>query len=212
MGALAWVLLVLAAVLAAGDWVAVAGGHRRLQYFCKPATMVALIGVAATIQPAVAAQQRWWLLALALSLCGDVLLMLPRDRFVAGLGAFLLGHLAYIAGFHAAGAPLIAVAAWLAPLLLFVTAVMTPVIRGALRRGRRALVAPILAYSVVISVMAASALAGGSRLAAAGALLFVASDALIALRRFVADRPWMRLAIIVTYHLGQAALVLSLAR
>jgi alkenylglycerophosphocholine/alkenylglycerophosphoethanolamine hydrolase len=87
------------------DWVAVATGNKRLEYACKPLVMVALIEVAAVIQPAVPAQRAWWLAALALGIVGDVFLMLPRDRFVAGLAAFLVGHLAYIAGFHAAGVP-----------------------------------------------------------------------------------------------------------
>jgi uncharacterized membrane protein YhhN len=49
-------------------------------------------------------------------------------------------------------------------------------------------------------------------LAVGGAALFFASDTLIAWNRFVRPRPWMPLAIIVTYHVGQAGLVLSLAR
>ena len=36
--------------------------------------------------------------ALALSLAGDVFLMLPSDQFVPGLASFLLGHIAYIVG------------------------------------------------------------------------------------------------------------------
>jgi uncharacterized membrane protein YhhN len=212
MGTVAWGLLVLAVALAAVDWAAVAADKRWLEYVCKPATMLALIGVAIAIRPASVAQQRWWLLALALGLCGDVFLMLPRDRFVAGLGAFLLGHIAYTAGFIAAGARTTALAVWLLPLVLVLLVVLPGVIQGLIRRGRRGLVAPVLAYAVVISVMGASALASGSRLAAAGGLLFVASDGLIAYRRFVAERPWMKLAIIVTYHVGQAALVLALAR
>jgi uncharacterized membrane protein YhhN len=212
MGVLAWALLGLAGLLAVVDWGAVASGNKRLQYICKPATMLALIGVAAAIRPVVEAQQRWWLVALALGLGGDVFLMLPRDRFVVGLGAFLLGHLAYIAGFTAAGLATRTAGLLLLPLLVLLAVVMTPVIRALLRSGRRTLVAPILVYALVISVMAASALATGSRLAAAGALLFVASDGLIAHRKFVGERPWMALVIIVTYHLAQAALVLSLVR
>ena len=50
------------------------------------------------------------------------------------------------------------------------------------------------------------------RLAAAGALSFYASDALIGFNRFVGSAPWMPLAIIATYHLGQMGLVTSLAR
>ena len=44
-----------------------------------------------------------------------------------------------------------------------------------------------------------------------GAVLFYCSDALIAWRRFVRPKPWQPLVIIVTYHLAQAGLVLSLA-
>src|ERR1700694_1946915 len=183
MGVVAWVLLARAAGRGAGGGVGVAAGNRRLEYVCKPATMVALVGVAATIQPATAAQQRWWLLALALGLCGDVLLMLPQDGFVAGLGAFLLGHIAYIAGFQAAGVPATAVGLWLAPLLLVLLGVLPRAIRGVIKAGRGTLVAPVVVYALVISVMAASALASGSRLAAAGGLLFPRGGGAIGHRR-----------------------------
>jgi uncharacterized membrane protein YhhN len=65
---------------------------------------------------------------------------------------------------------------------------------------------------VVISAMVVSALTAGPWLGAAGAVSFFASDTLIAWDRFVQPRAWMPLAIIVTYHLGQGALVLSLVR
>jgi uncharacterized membrane protein YhhN len=64
----------------------------------------------------------------------------------------------------------------------------------------------------VISAMVSAALATGVVLAAVGAALFFASDTLIAWERFVRPRTWAPLAIIVTYHLGQAGLTLSLAR
>ena len=66
---------------------------------------------------------------------------------------------------------------------------------------------PVAAYVAVITVMAAFALASGSVVAAAGAMAFMSSDALIAQRRFVADAPWISLAVIVLYHLGQLGLV-----
>ena len=46
--------------------------------------------------------------------------------------------------------------------------------------------------------------------AIAGALLFYASDAILAWDRFVAPKRWGRVATHVTYHTGQALLVLSL--
>jgi uncharacterized membrane protein YhhN len=212
MGEAAWLLFGFAAVLAVADWVAVARGNRRLQYFCKPATMLALVGVAATLHPNVVAQQRWWVLALGLGLAGDIVLMLPRDRFAAGLATFLLGHMAYILGFRVAGVDPPLALRYLALLAVPVAIGLIPVIRGIVKVGERELVAPILLYSLVIGAMAASALASHSPPAAAGALLFVVSDGLIAYRRFVTQQPWMPIAVIVTYHLGQAGLVLSLAR
>jgi uncharacterized membrane protein YhhN len=212
MGSVGWVLLTLAGVTAIADWLAVAAGNRGLEYVGKPATMIALVGVVLAIQPAVPAQKGWWLAAVLLGLAGDVLLMLPRDRFVAGLGAFLLGHLAYIAGFQAAGVRAGAVLLWLALLLLPLSLALLPIVRGATRAGQRQLIGPIAVYSLVTSVMVASALAGPSRLGAGGALLFIASDGLIGFRRFVRNRPWMGPAVMVTYHLGQAGLVLALLR
>jgi uncharacterized membrane protein YhhN len=64
----------------------------------------------------------------------------------------------------------------------------------------------------VIAAMVTCALASGIVLAAVGAVLFMTSDALIAETRFVGQRRWAPLVIIVTYHLGQAGLTLSLVR
>jgi len=82
--------------------------------------------------------------------------------------------------------------------------------RGIRRSGQDALVGPVIAYVIVISVMGGSAVASGNAMAAVGALLFMASDSLIGETRFVKARPWTGVAIMVTYHLGQAGLVLSL--
>jgi uncharacterized membrane protein YhhN len=46
--------------------------------------------------------------------------------------------------------------------------------------------------------------------AIAGAGLFYASDSLIGLARFVRPAPWGPVAVMVTYHAGQALLVASL--
>ena len=47
-------------------------------------------------------------------------------------------------------------------------------------------------------------------IATAGALFFFASDALIAVNRFVAPFASARVAVIVTYHIGQVLLVIAL--
>ena len=67
-----------------------------------------------------------------------------------------------------------------------------------------------MAYMVVISAMVASAIGTGHVAAMAGAGSFYVSDALIAWNRFVDETPHAGVASMVTYHLAQVGLVLSL--
>jgi uncharacterized membrane protein YhhN len=62
----------------------------------------------------------------------------------------------------------------------------------------------------VISAMVASAIGTMQPAAILGASLFYASDALIAWNRFIGNTRRGGLVIMVTYHLGQLLLVLSL--
>jgi uncharacterized membrane protein YhhN len=203
----AWVLLAAAAVFAVGNWLAVARGSQVGVYVCKPATLALLIALALTLDPTYSDERAWFVAALVLSLAGDVFLMLPSDAFVAGLAAFLLAHVAYAVGLnlHTDGLWLLAVPVFVAAAILG-----RRLVAGIRAHGDGALVGPVVAYVLVISAMVASALASGSWVAAAGAVLFMASDALIGEHRFVVPRPWAPVAIMVTYHLGQALLVLSL--
>jgi uncharacterized membrane protein YhhN len=206
----AGILLALATVFAVGDWLAVAGRpdrRRTLEYVCKPATLLALFGVALTLDPVHADVRTWFVVALVLSLAGDVLLMLPRDAFVPGLASFLLAHVAYAVGFvlHSDGRWW-----WAGPVALVAGVLGARLVRGITRTGPRELIGPVTAYVAVISVMATTALASGNAIGAAGALLFMGSDALIGESRFVHPHPWAPVTIMVTYHLGQALLVLSL--
>ncbi|HVL80033.1 MAG TPA: lysoplasmalogenase [Actinomycetota bacterium] len=204
-----WILLAAAAACAGLDWIAVARRDERLEYVFKPLALVALVGVAATLEPVHADQRRWFVVALLLSLGGDVFLMLP-DRFLPGLAAFLGAHLAYVAGLlpHTGSFP----QAWSGALgVAAIAAFMTWLVLPGVRARSRTLVLPVVGYVVVISLMVASAGATLNPVAAAGALAFFASDGLIAYTRFVHPQPWAPVTIMVTYHLGQALLVLSLA-
>ena len=200
-------LLGMAAVFAVADWVAVARGSKGLEYVAKPAATLLLVGVALALVPDDETQRSWFVVALVLSLAGDVFLMLPRDRFVAGLASFLLGHLAYVAGFGLGEAwP------WILGVAVVAAAVGTPILRAVLAKGEKELVGPVVAYMTVISVMVACAIGTGDPLAIGGASLFMLSDSLIAWNRFVTPLAWAPVTIMVTYHLAQAGLVLSLLR
>ena len=217
-----WTLLAVAMVVAVVDWVAVARGDARLEYLAKPGVLVALTAACASLPAAHTdlVDRKWWFVgALVLCLAGDVLLMLPRDLFVAGLGAFLGGHVLYIVGFlqppsppgvppFAFSATGLAVAALVAVAVGSVPAVL--IFRSLLRTGQRALVPPVAVYLVVILTMAVIAANVGVPAALAGAVLFVASDTILALHRFVRPIPRGDVAVHVTYHLAQLLLVLSL--
>lgn len=194
---------------AVGDWIAVARSRKRLQYLLKPLALVALVSAAVALDPTDDARRALFVVALVLSLAGDVFLMLPRDLFVAGLGSFLLAHLAYIAGFAQDGGGLWTIALSLVVIAAGIGLLGLRIVEGARGTDPR-LVLPVSVYMVVIAVMAAMAVADGSLLAAVGALLFLVSDSLIGWTRFVQPVPWAPVGIMVTYHAAQFLLVLSL--
>jgi uncharacterized membrane protein YhhN len=205
------VALVVAGLLALGDWYSRWRPNAPLEYVCKPGTLLALIAAAVLLDPRHDAVRAWFVAALVLSLVGDVLLMLPKEQFVGGLAAFLLGHVCYIGGFVAKGlrAPALALA------LVGTAIVVAPVARRVLRgvsANEPAMHPPVVAYLVVIGTMLAAAVASGNPVAAVGAALFVTSDSMIAWSRFVAPFAAAPVAIMVTYHLAQAGFVLSLLR
>jgi len=214
----------LAAVAAVVDWVAVAREDTRLEYVAKPAVL-ALLTVAAAVLPSThtdLVDRRWWFVAaLACCLVGDVLLMLPRDLFVPGLVAFLVGHVLFIVGLlqppSPAGTPPFAfsttglvVASLVA--LAYGAVPATLIFRALARDGGGALIAPVAVYLVAILTMAVLAANVGVPAAAIGAALFVVSDTVLALGRFVRPLPHGDVVVHVTYHLAQLLLVLSLVR
>jgi uncharacterized membrane protein YhhN len=202
------ILLVGYVAVAGVDWWAVASRNKNVEYVAKPGAMLVLIVLLFSLDVEPTGVVQWFVAALVLSLAGDVFLMLPRDLFVFGLGAFLAGHVAYIVGFARWGFEIDLVYP-----LAAVTVVGAPLGAHLLRAPRmpRPLRLPVAAYIVVISVMAASAVATGSPVTAAGAMSFMASDALIGWRRFVHESSWLAVTIIVLYHLGQLGIVLGLS-
>lgn len=214
MKGLTWVLWLAFAGCAALDWYAVWRGRRTLEAVAKPLTMVALLGAALSLGAADTAPGRWLLVALALCLAGDVALLSKSEpRFLAGLGAFLLGHLAYVAALRPLGGQSIAAALpGLGAVLLLVLVVGRPVLAATRRQGEPGLAGAVAAYMIVIGAMVVTAFGTGRPVVAAGALVFMASDAVLALDRFVRPRPWAPLVVMVTYHLGQGLIVAGALR
>jgi uncharacterized membrane protein YhhN len=206
----AFLLLALALVAACGDWLAVHQESKPLEYVCKPLTMVLLVGAALALDVDDGAVQTWFVIALALCLVGDVFLMLPKDLFVFGLASFLLGHIAYIVGMHVDGVDGGPFFVGIALVMAVLAVLGTIILRGVRTGPDRKLAGPVVAYMFVISAMVASAIGVGHVTAVVGASLFYVSDALIAWNRFLRETRYARITIMVTYHLAQFGLVLSL--
>ena len=201
----AWALFAVAALT---DWHAVFHGNKRLETIAKPATLVALILVALTLDATDSSAGGWLLFALALGLLGDVMLLSDSvSRFKAGLAAFLVGHLGYLLCFSELGLPRPAWS-WAVFGVLLVTVVLTrDVTPSTYRSGGVALGGPVVLYTLVIAGMLILAWFTGDWLIALGATVFVTSDSILSINRFVRPLPQAKVAIMVTYHLGQALIV-----
>ena len=186
----------------------------------KPLTMaIAIIFVAARALSAGAASRFDVLLlaALLFSLGGDVFLMLPGDvpllgqpPFILGLGSFLVAHLVYIALFRQGQAWFPSKRALL--LVLGFGAGMYAIVWGGL--GDPVLKVAVAAYVTVISLMAAQAIGratvlgdDASKWVAVGACIFMVSDSLIAINKFVMPVPLSPLWILATYYCAQMLIV-----
>lgn len=209
MTALAFLLLSLTAVVAVSDWLAVSLNKRAAEYVFKPLVMVLLIAVALSLDPSSTFAQVMLVIGLVLSMIGDVCLMLPQDAFLAGLGAFLIAHIFYVIALLALGISVGSFLIGVALMFLVALVVGRKIVQGAASVDK-AMAGPVAAYIAVISVMVASAIGTGRFFAIVGALLFATSDSVLGWTRFLNDFPRSRMIVMVTYHLGQAGLVLAL--
>lgn len=207
-------LLGLFLLSAAACLAAVAAGRPDWVLAAKPIPALAL---AALLLPAATAYGRLVAGGLLLSAAGDILLELGPERFLLGVGAFFLAHLAYIAAFVSAEKRWRLFAA--VPALMLGLLVFPRLLPGLERQG---LYLPVLVYTLALCAMMWRALARLGPVATAslyagalGATAFALSDSLLALDRFApegAPVPGVRYAILVLYWLGQLGIALSASR
>jgi uncharacterized membrane protein YhhN len=174
-------------------------------YICKPLTVVSILSIALLSRhssPFIYRLAIW--AGLVFSLIGDILLMLPSDRFVAGLSSFLVAHLCYITAFVSGQG------FGLSPWILIPLGAAAASVYGILwpRLGKLRL--PVLIYVFAIVTMAWQA---GERFAKTaerkallplvGALLFIVSDAVLMLTRLRGQRKKAQALVLGTYYAAQ---------
>jgi uncharacterized membrane protein YhhN len=205
--------LAVAVVVAVLDWLAVARDAAGVERWAKPTVIGVLIATVLLSDPNGATRSQLLAIGLAASLVGDRLL-LPPERFLYGLVAFFVAHVAYAGMFLVLG-PLSQLqpglaAAGLVGALAVAALAGRPILAAATRANLRR---PVAAYLGAILLMAVAGTASGSIPGLIGAWLFIASDTVLGWDRFVAapatgsrQSHARRLAVLVPYHGAQLLL------
>lgn len=185
----------LYAALAVADTALAASGRERQRRLTKPFLMPALL------QGKDRPTQR----ALALGGAGDVALLGHSDiAFTAGLGSFLLSHLAWIAALRGreGGGLLHRKPVLVAPYLAAYGG-LNAFLWNKTGKDR----VPVVVYSSALLAMSLVALDTGKARAAVGGALFLASDTLLALEKFGGVQlPGHEGLVMATYTSAQALL------
>lgn len=160
-------------------------------------------------------------IALGFSWVGDILLIFAHGSprfFLAGLGAFLLAHIAFAIcfilirrGYGISGRPpFLAIAA---------TGAYATGMFALIAPYAAAMAAPVAAYAVVIGCMLIAAISASDRRAApggmicvAGAICFLVSDSILGINRFAIPIPYAHALVMLTYGAAQVLLVEGIAR
>lgn len=153
------------------------------------------------------------LLGLVFSWFGDMFLVgQTRSFFLAGLGAFFLAHVAYIAAFVVNGIN----ARWIAVAALPVAIVGIAVSVWLTPHIPMELIIPVRAYTTVISLMVIAAIGtrgrGATMLILAGALMFFLSDLSVAALRLVQTALPTYVWGLPLYYAGQLCLAASVSQ
>ena len=187
-----WVFVVLATAFVAG-----------LPFLPYPGDVVLKVAPIICLLVAVAltgTDRRRRIVLAALVFCGIGDISLERGLFTLGLGAFLVGHLFYLSVFCRRLELNLKKGLLLALLLLYGAGLINYLAPhlGDMRN-------PVVLYMGVIFAMSAAAISGRDNhaLVALGAVLFVLSDSLIAINRFVEPVPGARYWIMTLYYGAQ---------
>ena len=208
------VLAVLTGVVTLVDWYATSRPERPAwQQLSRPAPMALLAATVVAADGFDHAASAWLVGAVVLGGIGDAFLVDPTEgRFIGGLSSFLLGHLSYVATFLAVGVD----ESWWtvggAAVVIVAFTIARDVLPSAHRRGGIGLAAPVATYMCVIGGMTITGWSTGCWLVAAGTAIFVCSDTMLAINRFVRELTWSRLPVITTYHVGQFLIAAGVLR
>lgn len=215
---MAFLFLALLGFSIAADWTAVNKNNQKIIYLAKPSVMIVLIVASLYYAWPVGTNMGFFIAGLIFSLIGDVLLMLPTNRFIFGLLAFLAAHISYILAldlFPIHSDDFIPTAIMVVLLTLVSIQAIRQLSKGIKVMGKQKYLIPVALYISSLAIFSLAAIshfyklgtpAVVSYLLSAGAILFIFSDLQLAWNRFIEQKPKDRLKIHISYHLAQILL------
>ena len=178
--------------------------NRKFFYILKPLTTILIIILAYTLDPTYSIlYKNLLIIGLIFSLMGDIFLMSERF-FLPGLISFLCTHLLYIGVFHVE--TVTTHMAWIGIPLIIIGVGFYKFLFSHLEK----LKIPVFIYLSVIVLMGWQAIqlnaywgTTSTLFAMVGSILFMVSDASLALNRFVKPLPHVQLVVLGTYYVAQ---------
>jgi len=191
--------------LRANQW-----GPKRQEYIFKPLTTILILLIALSAPVPKNALYKWAaVIGIALSLAGDIFLLLPRNRFILGLVAFLFAHISFTLAFTSEGFNISLLA--FIPFAIFgglMIGLLWPVL-GKLRL-------PASVYALALMIMGWQAAgrwldfgSASSLMAFIGAALFIISDSIMIFHRFRSPHRYARLTYMTLYYLALWLIAIS---
>ncbi len=188
----------------------------QMQYFSKPSLMLILIFYFVSNAKNLAAAKYPIIFALVFSWLGDLALLLDKQFktfFIYGLTAFLAAHIFYI--FYFWKIRKLNKIATLPNALIFVgIAAYSLTLFALVASNVKNLLAPVGIYALVVSTMLAASLTAFDfrnhsfgRICVAGTFLFLLSDSILAINRFVAPSVFAPVFIMLTYAAAQLLII-----
>ena len=194
--------------------VAILFDQSTLYLVTKPLLMISLLGYFISASSGYPTWRIYVVIALLFSLAGDVLMMFS-SMFIGGLASFLIAHVCYIAAYLKTGAD----RGRLSPVDITKFVILGIVMTWLLYTRLNGMLIPVLLYTLVLVTMGLLAhkrrgatYTTSFRLASTGASLFVISDCLIAINRFVFEIPAGHILIMSTYIVAQYLIIQGLIK
>ena len=192
-------------------------------YTMKPLLMPVLMGWILVNRELLKEKFRQFIfVSLMFSMAGDIFLMFLREElFVFGLASFLFAHVLYIISFYKSNSlgmkvlPVGGKIIFAFPYAFFVTGFLFILKDHILSKPEtEPMFIPVMVYAIVIGTMGVFAswrVRGTNQhsfyMVLVGALLFIASDSMIAINKFVQPLPYASIFIMSTYIIAQYFIV-----